>query len=633
MTPVSTLGATKRSKATKQADTQLSFTSFLALDRQTLALSLLLFAAVLAFYSSITHNGFIDFDDPGYILENDQVKAGLTWSTVEWAFTTDAASNWHPLTWLSHALDWDLFGSNPVGPHWVNVVLHGLNAVLLFWVWQSASGFRWRSLTVAALFALHPINVESVAWASERKNVLSMFFVLLALLAYVWYARKPSPGRSTAVAGLFALALLAKPQVITFPFLLMLFDYWPLGRIGAATAPTGNLPQLTKASLVREKAPLLVFSAASAVITMIAQTLGGAVQDLAHYGLSLRVENAAVSYVRYMGKAFWPARLVALYPHPTKLYPAWQIGGAALLLLLITAVVYARRREQRYLAVGWFWFLGSLVPMIGLVQVGEQAMADRYAYLSFIGLFVMTVWLVADLATVLRISGNWLAVPAVGCLLLLGTLTYRQVGYWHDNETFWRRATELTAGNYVAELDLAGVLHKQGRNEEAAQHLHAALAINPDDLMVNLYLGADERHRGNLTAAIERYQFVAVHATRPRLIAQANTELGAVYLQMGQLRNAKQCLETSLRLVPNQPNLMAMLGVIAQKNGDLPEAVRQYRRASALQHADVQYLLLAQALRLEGRLDEADAVFQRVAHTSPNLAAAQKTADSLLAGK
>src|SRR3984893_12770967 len=334
------------------------------------------------------------------------------------------------MTWLSHALDCELFGLNPAGHHGVNVLLHAANAVLLFLLLQSATGLRWRSLMVAALFALHPMNVESVAWAAERKNVLSMLFFLLALYAYVWYARGPGLRRCAAVAFLFALSLLAKPQAITFPFLLLLWDYWPLRRIDAAaeTTQAGGTHKLSSARLLLEKVPLLLVSAASAVVTMEAQQAGGAVKDLAHYSLLLRLETTVISYARYLGKAFWPSKLVLPYPHPLKLSPAWQVGGAVILLLLITVLVL-RAREQRYLAVGWFWFLGSLVPMIGLIQVGAQAMADRYAYIPFIGLFLMIVWLVADWVVVgwtvadrnqnhaRQVSTRWVAIPAIACLL------------------------------------------------------------------------------------------------------------------------------------------------------------------------------------------------------------------------
>ena len=600
--------------------------------------SLLLFAAVLASYSSIIHNQFLDYDDNEYITNNAHVKAGLTWANVQWAFSTSEEANWHPLTWLSHELDSELFGLNPVGHHVVNVLLHAVNAVLLFLLLQSATGFRWRSLMVAALFALHPINVESVAWAAERKNVLSMLFFLLALYAYGRYARRPGLGRYIAVAGFFVLSLLAKPQAITFPFLLLLWDYWPLDRIGARDMPTqaGNAPRLPIARLLLEKLPLLFLSAASAVITMEAQKAGGAVKDLARFSLPLRLETTVISYARYLGKTFWPTKLVLPYPHPLKLYPSWQVYAAVVLLLLITAIVLCAR-DKRYLAVGWFWFLGSLVPMIGLVQVGEQAMADRYAYIPFLGLFLMTVWLIADWTAAWnrtrQIPARWLAIPAVCCLLALASLTYRQVGYLHDTEALWRRALALTQDNYIAQGALAGVLHKQGKTEEAIEHIRAALAIRPDDWPANLILAAYEQSQGDTAAATARYQMVALRASKPSQRAAAYNDLGTAYRQTGDLLRAKEAFEQSLRLVPSQPMLMVTLGLIAQKNGDLPEAVRQYSSAFELQHSDVRALLLAQALRLEGRVDEADAMSRRAARASGNLAEAQKTVDSLLAGK
>jgi tetratricopeptide (TPR) repeat protein len=609
---------------------------FQSAAERTLLLCLLLTVVVLVSYSPVTHNGFI-YDDIGYITSNPHVGAGLTWATVKWAFTTYQQANWHPLTWLSHALDCELFGLNPAGPHYVNVLLHAANAVLLFLLLQSTTGFRWRSLMVAALFALHPINVESVAWAAERKNVLSMLFFLLALHAYVWYARRPGLRRYAAVASFFVLALLSKPQVITFPFLLLLLDYWPLCRIGTpaadrAAAQGGNAPRLWSGWLILEKAPLLLLSAASATMTMKAQNAGGAIQTLSQYSLPLRLETAVISYVRYLGKALWPSKLVALYPHPTNLYPSWQVGAAVVLLMLITVLVI-RAREQRYPAVGWFWFLGSLVPMIGLVQVGSQAMADRYAYISFVGLFLMLTWLVADWAEARQISARWLAMPAVSCMLALGTLTYHQVGYWHDAESFWLRTLALTQNNYVAQVTLGDFLFNRGRTEQAAEHFRAALAIKPDGLNANLGLGTYEDRRGNLPAAIERYQLVARQAADAGMRATAVSSLGFAYRGMGQAMKAKQCFETALQLEPDWGRAMIGLGLIAQENGDTTEAIRQYSRAAEVQPTDVGYLLLARALRQDGRLDEAAAISERVARFSPNLAEAQKTVDSFLSGK
>jgi protein O-mannosyl-transferase len=630
-------------------------------EKHTLLLSLLLVASVLLCYLPAAHNGFLNYDDDAYITSNPHVRAGLTWATVKWAVTTYDAANYHPLTWLSHALDCQLFGVNfgvdPAAHHEVSVLLHAADAVLLFLLLLHATGFAWRSLFVAALFALHPVNVESVAWAAERKNVLSMLFFLLALHAYVWYTRRPQAGRYTLIVLLFVLALLSKPQVITFPFLLLLFDYWPLGRmilggaalkrgdngtllnVALAAEVTAPLPeqrfqQPAKKSvtwLLLEKIPFLLLSIASAFITMKAQKAGGAVQSLTQYSPLLRLETAVIAYVRYLGKAFWPSRLVALYPHPTILYPAWQVA-AALALLILTTFLVLRHRDRRYLAFGWFWFLGALVPMLGLVQVGSQAMADRYAYIPFIGLFVMITWLAADWDNSRRLPLAMVIALAIACLLALGILTYRQVGYWHDTQSFWERTIALTDNDYVAHDSLGEYLGREGHMEEAVVHFRAALAIRPDDLPANLNLGTYEHGHGNLPAAIDRYQMVAVYAADPTLRATAYGNLGSAYRQLGDMARAKQCFEEALEVQPNHPMPMVLigLGLIAQKNRDFPEAIRDYSRAMAAEPTDVGYLLLAHALEEEGQADEAKAIREKLQKLSPDLEAAKKQAESLL---
>ncbi|MGA7685993.1 MAG: tetratricopeptide repeat protein [Terriglobales bacterium] len=627
--------------------------------RPGLSLSLLLVAAVLVCYHPVIYNGFLNYDDDAYITSNAHVRAGLNWKTVKWAFTSYDAANYHPLTWLSHAFDCQLFGLKSGAHHEVSVILHAACAVLLFLLLLLATGFPGRSFFAAALFALHPVNVESVAWAAERKNVLSMLFFLLAMHAYVWYARRPRAGRYVFVVLLFVLALLSKPQVITFPFLLLLFDYWPLCRIGSAQSEsrsdetavadeecTAHSPRKSVSWLLLEKIPFLVLSVASAVITMRAQRAGGAVQTLAQYSPLLRFETAVIAYVRYLGKAFWPVNLVALYPHPTSLYPAWQVGAALLLLTVISVVVgvvvfrAAKLRgvnslchSRGYLVFGWLWFLGALVPMLGLVQVGSQAMADRYAYIPYLGLFIMATWLAADFARARHLSALAPATLGVICLVVLGTLTYRQVTYWHDTQSFWQRTIALTKNNYVAHDSLGEyLLEEGGRNEqEAAAQFRAALAIRPDDLPANLNLGTYEHSRGNLREAIARYQVVALHAADLALRAKAYGNLGSVYRQFGDLAAAKQCFEESLELEPEHPLPMAFigLGLVAQKSGDFAEAVRDYSRAMAIEPTDVGYLLMARALEQEGRSDEARAIEERVARLSPNLAEAQATARAL----
>jgi tetratricopeptide (TPR) repeat protein len=619
------------------ADLTPSFHPLSSRGPRSWLLCLLLAVVVLALYLPVIHNGFLNYDDGEYIANNPPVRAGLTWATVKWAFTSYYVGNWDPLTWLSHSIDCEIFGLNPAGHHYTSVLLHAASVVLLFLLLQNATGFRWRSLTVAALFALHPINVESVAWVAERKNVLSMMFFLLALLAYGWYARKTTLGRYASVVFFFVLALLSKPQAVALPFLLLLWDYWPLGRVRfpvafGRAAQDENSPQWPLGRLVLEKVPLLLLSAASARMAMKAQVLAGAVQPLSQVSVLLRLETAVISYVRYLGKAFWPANLVALYPRPTRLYPASQVGAAVALLVLISVLVL-RARKQRYLAVGWLWFLGSLVPMIGLVQTGAQAMADRYAYIPFIGLFLMTTWLVADGAKARGISPPWLAGPALGCLLLLGFLTYRQLGYWHDTETFWRRTLALTENNYIAHDSLAAYLAEQGKNDEAAAHYRAALAIRPDDMPANLNLGTYEHGRGHLVEAITRYRIVAEYAGDAGVRSKAYADLGSAYRQMGDSTKAKQCFESALQLAPNETVAMVGLGLIAERSGNTEEAVRQYTRALTVKRTDVGFLLLAHVLERQGKTEEAKAIRERVARFSPDFGAAQEMAAALLAGK
>jgi protein O-mannosyl-transferase len=607
---------------------------------QTLLLCLVLAIAVLGCYNPVVHNGFVNYDDPGYITGNLHVRAPLSWATVKWAFTTYDQANWHPLTWISHAVDFQLFRSNPLGYHYENVLLHAVNAVLLFLLLQSATGYRWRSWVVAALFALHPLNVESVAWAAERKNVLSMLFFLLALFAYDWYTQKPAFARYTIVALAYALGLLAKPQIITFPFLLCLWDYWPLHRIAFGKTsppqdPDTRRPKVSAGLIVFEKLPLLALSAASAILTMKAQTYGGAVQTFSQAALPWRLENAVIAYAMYIKKALWPSELAILYAH-AGMYPAWQVVAALLFLIAVTVCAIRASllqvQSRRYLAVGWLWFLGSLVPMIGLVQVGSQSMADRYAYLSFIGLFLLGVWFVGDWANAHRFSGSWLAFPVFFVFVLLGALTYRQIGYWHDTESVWLHAFAKSP-SYGGYIDYGDFLLAQGRIEEAGAQYRAALAILPDGPTATLGMGDYEDLRGNSAAAIDRYQAVASRAVDASTRATGYDSLGFEYRKIGNLVKAKECFAVTLKLAPTRARAMTGLGLIAQQQGDLSEAVHQYSRAISAQPTDVGYLLLAQALELSGQTGEAREIYATVERFSPDFARAKKSALELLSGR
>jgi protein O-mannosyl-transferase len=600
-------------------------------------LCLLIAAVTLVIYTPVTRNNFVNFDDDTYIVNNPHVRAGLNWQTVKWSFTTFEQANWHPLTWMSHALDCSIFGLNSTGHHMVGVLLHGACAVILFLLLESATGFTWRSLIVAMLFALHPVNVESVAWAAERKNVLSMFFVLLALYTYGWYARKPGMRRYSAVFVLFALALMSKPQVITFPFLLLLWDYWPLRRFGNQSGPgafehvTAN-PQSSVASLIAEKVPLFVLSAASAVVTFVAQRSGNAMRTWADYGLLNRFENAAIAYVRYLDMAFWPTRLAVFYPHANK-FAIWQVTGAVVVLLAITLFSASRWRQKPYLIVGWLWFLVSIFPMIGLVQVGGQARADRYAYLPFIGLFLMVVWAAAEWVGQRDLKPIWNGVAAIAILAALGAVTYRQIGYWRDSPTLWLHALSVTQDNFVAHDNLAIFLAQHGREEEAVGHLREALAIKPNDLLAMLNLGTYEHGHGNVQSAIERYRYVASHAADIDLRANAYANLGSAYRQIGDYENAGRCYEAALQLAPARPLAIVGLGLVAEHEGNFAEAARQFSSAMAIQPTDVGYLLLARALEKSGHSSEAQAARERAGQISSDLIAAEKEADGLMGEK
>ena len=568
-------------------------------------------------YNPVTHHPFVNFDDDRYVTDNIHVRAGLHWETVTWAFTSFDEANWHPLTWLSHALDCQLFGQNPAGHHYVNVLLHALNAVLLFWVLWRATGSTGRSWVVAALFALHPINVESVAWVAERKSVLSMLFLLLALGAYGWYARKPAVGRYLVVAALFACGLMAKPMVITFPLLLLLWDYWPLQRTQSFV------------KLALEKVPLLTLSAASAVITVKAQRAGNAVGTMVEYPLAMRMENAAISYARYLGKAIWPSALSPQYPYPEGVLK-WQAAAAALALVVITALVCTIGRQRRYLAVGWFWFLGALVPMIGLVQVGSQAMADRYAYLPFVGLFIVICWGIADLASDSTVSKMPLAVAACVMLAALSAVTCRQIGYWGNNVALWSHAVAVTQGSFIAEDNLGGALLTEGREDEAMPHFRAAAALDPTDPMSRLNLAAYAQRQGHPQEAVDQYAKVLTMTRDPRLRATALSDMGYALRDLGDSEHAKASFRAAVNLRPRTLRAWLGLGLTEQKSGNYAEAVKDYAQVLTIQSWDLGYFLLARALQQDGKPDAARAAMDQARRLSDNFDELQKTAESLL---
>jgi tetratricopeptide (TPR) repeat protein len=589
---------------------------------------LLLVIVTLIVFSPAARHGFINYDDDRYVTDNPQVRAGLQWSTISWAFTTFEQANWHPLTWLSHALDCQLFHLNPTGHHVTSLLLHSLNVVLLFLILQWFTGYTGRSLMVAALFALHPLNVESVAWVAERKSVLSMFFFLLAIAAYGWYAKKPGIGRYLVIAGLFAAGLMSKPMVITLPFVLLLLDYWPLERIqlSPSIAPGDKLPRSANRfaarteSIVRlclEKIPLLLLSAASAGMTMMVQQAGGAVVSSARASVLLRIENAVVSYGLYLAKMIWPSRLAVLYAYPHAL-PMWEIATASIFLVAVTWAVL-KYRTSRYLAMGWFWYLGTMVPMIGLVQVGNQAMADRYAYLPLIGVFLMTVWGVANRATALRIETKYLAALGCAVLLALSWATRIQLTYWQDDFTLWTHALAINAHNFVAENNLGFALIRQGKRDDAIAHFRTAAALEPADPTSQFNLGIYAEEQGDLPQATARYEAVLRLTSDTQLRASAFANLGTIYFQLRDYARAKQCFEASVKLNRSFPMVIQDLGLIAQKNGDPGETIRYFGWLVSIDPNDVHYFLLAQAFRQAGREADATWAYQQALRLSKDI--------------
>jgi Tfp pilus assembly protein PilF len=484
---------------------------------------------------------------------------------------------------------------------------------------------------VAALFALHPVNVESVAWAAERKNVLSMFFFLFALHAYGKYTRQPGTGRYALVALFFALGLMAKPQVITFPFLLLLWEYWPLHRFGEASdqPEAGVAAGRPFLALLREKIPLFVLAACSAIVTLQAQHAGHAVRTVAEYGLWARLGNAVVSYVRYIGHAFCPRHLAPLYPHPGNSLPVWEVAASAILLVGITRLVISLRRRG-YLVVGWFWFLGTLVPMIGLLQVGEQGMADRYAYLPLIGLFIIVVWGIADLAAQYGRSGSWLAIPAVTVLLAFGWLSHHQISYWKDSETLWTYTLSVTRQNFMAHDNLGTALAKQGRSQEAIREFHAAEEIHTYPPSEILKLGLYEQNAGYPEGAILQFKKVLQASSESSMRAAAFANLGLSYLQLWDSNQARQSYQEGLRLDPGNSSALIGLGVLAQREGDFGRAADYYSDSVKIQPSDLGFLLLASALRSAGRLAEAGTAYEQAQRLSDDLPRAQASAHQLL---
>ena len=583
----------------------------------------MLAVVVLGLYNPVNRHPFSNYDDDRYVTENPHIRQGLTAETIRWALIATEQANWHPLTWMSHALDASLFRLNPAGHHFTSVLLHAMNVILLFLVLIWATGRFGPSLFIAALFAVHPINVESVAWIAERKNVLCTFFFFLTLWAYGWYSRNPSWKRYLGVFALFVAALASKPMVITLPFVLLLLDYWPLDRVRAQSKEKSH----TWPKLVLEKWPLFALSMCSAVITMQAQQAGGSIRTTAEVSFGARIANAIYSYAMYLWQMVWPVRLAPLYPHPGDSLQSWRVLIAAVILIGISLAAW-KLRSRGYPLVGWLWFLGTLVPVIGLVQVGEAAMADRYAYIPLIGVFVMIAFGLADWAELKHLE-KWATLPAICVLIALAWFTHRQIGYWQNNESLWSHTLAVTENNFVAEDNLGGALIAEGREEEAHTHFDAAARINPQDPMSRSNLGTYFQTHGQLQDAVKEYQAAIDATSDPALLASTYANLGVADSGLQNDDRASEDFQHSLQYNPGQFNAWLGLGRLARKQGKLDEAINDLARSLELQPTGQAYFELGQSLAQAGRKAEALHAYDQALTLSPDLIEAQKAADAL----
>jgi len=507
-----------------------------------LALAIIVFLGAMTWlvFGQTFHFDFINFDDGPYIVKNPQVNRGLTSEGIIWAFTHFHSGNWHPLTWLSHMLDCQLFGLNAGWHHLINVALHAATAVLLFLVLWRMTGFIWRSAFVAAIFAIHPLRVESVAWVAERKDILCGLLFVLTLGAYVRYARRPSAIRYVVVLVLFVLGLMAKPMLITLPFILLLLDYWPLDRL---ESPSGK--STTAGKLIIEKLPLLAVAAASSIITLFAQKV--ALQPLANISIATRVGNALISCVVYLRQFFWPFPLAAFYPFvPGDVIATKVLLAAAVLAAISVAVVVLRR--QRYLVTGWLWYLVMLGPVVGILQVGNQAHADRYTYLPQIGICLLLTWAVADLCSRWKGRGLVLGPLALAVVTVLSLIARTQAAYWQNSESLWTHTLSVVPNNAVAEENLAETLHENGRSLEAITHLEKAIRLDPYDASVHSLLGVALLETGDGVESLAQLQ-TAVQIDPHD--GDAHYNLGNTLMALGQAKDAIDQYNEALKINPN----------------------------------------------------------------------------------
>jgi protein O-mannosyl-transferase len=597
-------------------------------------------------YFQVKDYSFVNFDDPMYVAENPNVLSGLTLKSMFWSFTTGYAVNWHPLTWISHTIDCTLFGTNAGSHHLVSLFFHILNSVLLFLVLRALSGALWRSALVAALFALHPLHVESVVWISERKDVLSAFFYFLTIGCYIWYVMERSRGKYLLTGLCFILALMAKPMAVTLPFVLLLLDFWPLNRItmkeniaikpngkkikSSVVVPAYNLTLTDFKKLAFEKTPLLLLSIISCVVTFMVQQKGGAINSLEVVSFKARIFNAFIAYCLYVKKAILPVDLAVFYPFGSLIN--WPGGILCLIVLsLITIIALKNTRKYPYVITGWLWFIGTLVPVIGLVQVGSQAMADRYSYIPLIGIFIIAAWGTSDLIRQWKnykgmVSAVWIAI-----MIILLMLTQRQVKFWENDRTLFGHAVAVTEGNYLAYNKLGLALMDKGRTDEAIDCYVKSLSFRPNYDFAHNNLGMALATIGRIDEAISHYS----EALRINPNSEiANNNLGNALRRKGNLEEAIARFSMALQINPQFAEANNNLGAALAQQGKIDEAIGRFKEALRLRPRNVDAEVnLGMALMLKGKTNEAIAFYEDALRKKPDFDFARKELEAALAGK
>jgi tetratricopeptide (TPR) repeat protein len=591
---------------------------------------LLLSTAICIVYWQVIGFEFIKLDDPRYVTENPTIKQGITLQGIRWALVSVYAANWHPLTWMSHMLDVQLYGMNPGMHHFTNVLFHIINTLLLLFVLEKMTGALWRSAAVAALFALHPLHVESVAWISERKDVLSAFFWMLTMMGYLWYLQRRSLTRYLAVVVSYILGLLSKPMLVTLPFVLLLLDFWPLKRVNLLQAkdlaPNNNKSKVGYNStwlglsiILVDKIPLILLALISSGTTFFAQKSWGAVASYVYMPIGTRIGNAAISYIAYLVKMFYPINLAVFYPYPKVLH-LYSIVLCLLLLLLITVLVLIAAKSLPYLMVGWLWYLGTLVPVIGIIQVGSQSMADRYTYIPLIGVFIMIVWGFTDLFGWVRHGKAALGVTSTLVFALLIVATWVQIGFWKNNETLFRHALQVTNNNDVAHLNVGYALFDKGDVDSAIKHYREALQINPANPKAYINLGEAFETRKDTKTAIGYYlKGLELDPNN----ADAHTALGTLFAGVGNTDEAVKHFNEALKINHGYIEAHNNLGNLMLHIGNYDEAIKHYTEALSIDpHQAEIYNNLGTAFIYKGDIKKAIESYQDSLREKPDYAGA-----------